>query len=115
MIPAKSTAQLLSNYCVIPTSISSYRKHVEVSVYQHFCLSDCHHNLAAQSISAPPCHIDRKGGWHKQQNTGSRATPSRGRGVLSLRDNPEAILTAIKPALPLNYNFELRFWPLVGL
>ena len=52
---------------------------------------------------------------YNQQNTGSRAAQSRRRGVLSIPGNPEAILTAIKPALMLKYNFELRFWPLIGL
>ena len=48
--------------------------------------------------------MGRKGDWQNQQNTGSRATLSRGRGVLSISDNPEAVLTAIKPALLLKKN-----------
>ena len=59
--------------------------------------------------------MGEEGGRRNQQKTRSRAAPSRGRGVLSIRDNPEAVLTAIKPALPPKNNFESRFRPLIDL
>ena len=33
----------------------------------------------------------------------------------NIDDNPEAVLTAVKPALPLKYNVEVQFWPLIGV
>ena len=40
---------------------------------------------------------------------------SRGRDVLSIPDSPEALLTAIKSAVPVKYNVKLRFRSLIGL
>ena len=70
---------------------------------------------ATQSVLSPFCHKGTEGGRHNQHNIRSRAAPSPGRGVLSIPDNPEAALTAIKPALQLKYYFESRFWSLIGL
>ena len=70
---------------------------------------------AIQSVSSPPCHKGAEGGGHNQQNIRSRAAPSRDRGVLSIPDNLEAVLTATELALLLKYNFENRFWLLIGL
>ena len=68
-----------------------------------------------KSVSASSCRMAREGGGHNQQNTRFRAARSCGRGVLSVPDNPEAILTEIKPALLLKYNFDSRFWVLIDL
>ena len=69
------------------------------------CLSACHNCLATQSVSAPSRLMGREGERHNnQQSTRSRAAPSRRRGVLSIPDSPEAVLTIIKPALLLKYN-----------
>ena len=51
--------------------------------------------------------MGREGGRHDQLNTRSRAAPSRGRGVLNILDNPEAVFPVIKPALLLKYFFEI--------
>ena len=49
----------------------------------------CQHDLAIQSVSAPPCATGREAGRHNQPNTGSHAAPNRGRRVLSFADNPK--------------------------
>ena len=60
-----------------------------LSVSLSLCL--CQHGLAIQSASAPPCAIGREAGRHNQKNTGSHAAPSRGRRVLAIADNLEAL------------------------
>ena len=63
-------------------------------------------------LSSSPVLPFRKGKLgHNQQNTRSRAAPSRGRGrgVLSTPGNPEAVLTAIKSALLLKCNLNFDF------
>ena len=61
--------------------------------------------VSPSSVSAPSCRMDREGGRHNnKQNTRSRAAPSCGRGVLSIPDNPEAVLTGIKLGLLLKHN-----------
>ena len=51
----------------------------------------CQHDLAIQSVSAPPCAMGREAGRRNQQCAGSRAAPRGGRRVLSIADNPEAV------------------------
>ena len=81
----------------------------------YVCLLACHRGLATQSVSAPSCRMDSEAGRHNQQNTRSRATPIRSRDVLSIPENPQAVLTVTKPALLLTYNFICRFWTVIGL
>ena len=87
---------------VIPVTVYSIQK-TSLSA----CLSWCPRRSERFGSVLP--YMGREGEWHNQQHTGSRAAPSSGRGVLSIPDNSDAILTAIKPALLLKYNFELRF------
>ena len=70
---------------------------------------------ATQNVASSSCDKGTEGGRHSQQTIMYRAAPSRGRGVLIIPDNPEAVLTAIKPALMLKCNFENRFRPLIDL
>lgn len=51
----------------------------------------CHHGLATQSVSAPRCRIDEKGGGQNLWKTGFRVAPTRGRRVMSIADNPESV------------------------
>ena len=79
------------------------------------CL-DCHHGLAIQSVSAPPCHTGREGGRHNQRNTGSHAARSRGRRVLSIPDSPEAAPGA---SVAAGFTFQVKnqasHWPITSL
>ena len=60
-------------------------------------LSVCRHGLAIQGVSAPARGMGREGWGHNQQNSTSHVAPSRGRRVLSIAGNLEAVLTAIEP------------------
>ena len=68
-------------------------------------MSVCHHGLATERVSAPPRGVSREGWGHNQQSTRSHVKPSRGRRVLSVDDNPDAVLTAIEPAVRLDHIF----------
>ena len=53
------------------------------------CPSDCQHDHAIQSVSAPPCAMGGEAGRHNKQNTRYHVGPSRGRHVLSIAVNSE--------------------------
>ena len=60
--------------------------------------------------------MGREGGRHNQQNTRSHDAPICGHSELNVLDNPEAVLTAIKPSLLLSENVvECLLSPLIGV
>ena len=88
---------------------------IPIFIVLKVCL-DCHHGLAIQRVSAPPCHTGREGGRHNQRNTGSHAARSRGRRVLSIPDSPEAAPGA---SVAAGFTFQVKnqasHWPITSL
>lgn len=53
----------------------------------------CRHDLAIQRAPAATCHPNEQRGWNNQRNASvSHASPSGRLCVLSIVDNPEAVL-----------------------
>lgn len=62
--------------------------------------------LAIPSILAPFLGMGKEGGPQNQQNIRCPAAPSRGRGLLNIPANPEAVFASIKIAVLQRYNCE---------
>ena len=59
-------------------------------------LSVCHRGVAIQSAPAPPRGMGRSGTQTEEHCSRSHVAWSRGRRLLSIADDSEAVLTAIK-------------------